>query len=181
MDGINFFDRIIMTTIQQHCHNTVADTLFPIITYLGESGIFWIAVSLVLVCMKNTRRCGICMLAALALGFISGELILKNIVCRPRPFMSFPDYTALLITKPSGWSFPSGHSCSSFAVATALFIHNKRLGLPALILAALIAFSRVFLFVHWPSDIIAGAALGVASAVLICICEKRLLKLKNRA
>lgn len=178
MDGINFFDSAVMSVVQSW-HNAVTDAVFPVITYLGENGIFWIAVSLVLVCIKKTRRCGICMLIALALGFVSGELILKNIICRPRPFVSFPNYTTLLISAPSGWSCPSGHSCSSFAVAAALFIHNKRLGTPALILSALIAFSRVFLFVHWPSDVLLGAALGVISAIAVCIVAKRLQKQKN--
>lgn len=176
MDGINFFDSTIMTAVQQNLHNSFTDFIFPIITYLGEKGIFWIAISLVFMCVKKTRKCGFCMLLAVGLGFLSGELILKNIICRPRPFVSFPEFTTLLISPPSGWSCPSGHSCSSFAAATTLFIHNKKLGVPALILAALIAFSRVFLFVHWPSDVLFGSALGVVSAIVVYLCAGKFQK-----
>lgn len=165
MDGINIFDSTVMAAVQESLHNVVTDTIFPVITYLGEGGVIWLALSVVMLFFKKTRRGGICALCAIAVGFLAGEIILKNIVCRPRPFQTFPEYARLLIAEPSGWSFPSGHSCSSFAAATALLLNNRKIGAPALILAILIAFSRVFLFVHWPSDILVGATLGILTAV----------------
>lgn len=173
MNGVNFFDGTVMAFIQEHFHNAFTDAVLPVITYLGEYGAFWIVLSLLLLCAKKTRRCGLFMLFAMACGFLTGEVILKNVVCRPRPFHMFPEYTTLLIPPPSGWSFPSGHSCSSFAAAAVLCCHSRKWGIPALILAGLITFSRVFLFVHWPLDALAGALLGTAFALLIVIAAKK--------
>lgn len=178
MDGINFFDGGIMAFVQSCCHNAFTDTVFPVITYLGEAGILWILAAVILLCRRKTRLWGVSMAAAIAAGFLLGEIVLKNMVCRPRPFQMFPDYAALLIPAPSGWSFPSGHSCSSFAAAAALCRWSKRWGIPALVLAGLIAFSRIFLFVHWPTDVLAGAAMGAGIGLLAAwavpkIAEKR--------
>lgn len=167
MEGINVFDGAVMAFIQAHCHNPFTDAVFPVITYFGESGLFWIGVSLVLLFFKRTRRCGVFAICAIALGFLVGELGIKNIVCRPRPYQMFPDYTALLAQVPSGYSFPSGHTCSSFAVATVYFKFSKKWGAAALVLAALIGFSRVFLFFHWPTDVLAGVGLGITCALLV--------------
>lgn len=165
-----------MFFIQEHAHNAVTDRVFPLITYLGEGGLFWILLALLFILLgRNSSRkeTGALMLGAMLLGLLLGELSLKNLVCRPRPFQDFPAYTQLLIPPPDGWSFPSGHSCASFAAATILFLKDKRWGIPALVLAALIAFSRVFLFVHYPTDILAGSLLGIGCAMLVMLCRKR--------
>lgn len=166
MNGINFFDSSVMTFIQTYLHNPVADAVFPVVTYLGEAGFLWLLTSVFFLCRKGTRRRGLCMACAVTAGFLFGEVLLKNVVCRERPFQAFPDFTPLLIAPPSGFSFPSGHSCSSFAAATVLLCFSKKWGVPALIMAALIAFSRVFLFVHWPTDVLCGALLGTAFGLL---------------
>ncbi len=176
MEGINGFDRAVMAFVQEHCHNAVTDGIFPIITYLGEYGTVWIVLALLFLCFKKKRAQGLLMLCAIIGGFLVGEVLLKNLVCRPRPFQEFPGYTALLIPPPSGWSFPSGHSCSSFAAAAALCCQSRKWGVPALVLAGLIAFSRVFLFVHWPTDVLAGAALGILSGLLTCFLARRIPK-----
>lgn len=167
MEGVNPFDGAVMALIQEHCHNPFTDAVFPVITYLGEAGLFWIAVSLVLLFFKRTRRCGIFAICAIALGFLVGEIGLKSIVCRPRPYQMFPNYTVLLTRAPGGYSFPSGHTCSSFAVAAVYFKFSKKWGSLALALAALIGFSRVFLFFHWPTDVLCGGILGIACALFI--------------
>lgn len=184
MDGVNIFDSFVMTWVQENCHNAFTDAVFPVITYFGESGIFWIVLSLALLLFKKTRRCGIIAICAIAAGFLVGELGIKNIVCRLRPFQAFPGYEPLLIAAPKGYSFPSGHTCSSFAVAAVYFRFSKKWGTGALILAAAIGFSRVFLFVHWPTDILAGAVLGIGVALLMLwlvpkIAEKRRKDLEN--
>ncbi|RKJ39476.1 phosphatase PAP2 family protein [Acutalibacter sp. 1XD8-33] len=164
MEGVNPFDGAVMSWVQETCHNPFFDWLFPTITYLGEGGAFWIALGVLLVIFGRKggwRVSGILLLCAMLLGLLMGELALKNLVCRPRPFQDFPGYTQLLIPPPSGFSFPSGHSCSSFAAATVVFARDKRWGAGAYILATLIAFSRVFLFVHYPTDVLCGAALGM--------------------
>lgn len=172
MTGINFFDTVVMTFIQEHFHNPVSDALFPLITYLGEAGVVWIALSLVLLCFQKYRKCGVLMLLAMLEAFLTGELLLKNLVCRPRPCQEFPNYVQMLVPPPSSFSFPSGHSSSSLAAATVLFLHSKKLGCAAYFLALLIVFSRVFLFVHYPTDVLAGMAFGIFFGVLtVSLCK----------
>lgn len=166
---MNPFDQSVMSFVQTNCHNAFTDHLFPVVTYLGEAGVFWIALAVLLVIFgkkSGWRVTGAAMLAAMLMGLLIGELCVKNIVCRPRPFQVVSRDIRLLIPPPSGWSFPSGHSCASFAAATVLFRKDKRWGAAALILAALIAFSRVFLFVHYPTDVLAGVALGVLCGIV---------------
>lgn len=177
---MNPFDSAVMTFVQSGFHNPVTDTVFPAVTYLGESGIFWILLSLLIIAMgrKNGwRTTGCLMLAAMLLGLLLGEIALKNIICRPRPFQEMPEIS-LLIPPPSGYSFPSGHSCASFAAATIIFLKDKRPGTAALALAALIAFSRVFLFVHYPTDVLAGSLLGVLCALAAAYGYRRLFQRK---
>ena len=172
---MNPFDSAVMTFVQSGFHNPVTDAVFPAVTYLGESGIFWILLSLLIIAMgrKNGWRTTGCLM----LGLLLGEIALKNIICRPRPFQEMPEIS-LLIPPPSGYSFPSGHSCASFAAATIIFLKDKRPGTAALALAALIAFSRVFLFVHYPTDVLAGSLLGVLCALAAAYGYRRLFQKK---
>ncbi len=178
MNGINGFDGAVMAFVQEHFHNIVTDSVFPIITYLGEAGVIWIVIGLVLLLLKKTRRQGVLVLCAMAAGFLLGEILLKNTICRERPFQTFPAFTPLLISPPSGFSFPSGHTCSSLAAATVLCGCSRKRGIPALVLACLIAFSRIFLFVHWPTDVLAGAVLGVTCGLLTLFFSKKLQEKK---
>lgn len=182
MEGLNAFDAAVMGFVQANFHNPVTDAVFPVITYLGEAGIFWIALSLLLLFTKKYRRCAVLMLCAMAAAFVTGELIMKNIVCRPRPCQEFPDYVTMLIPPPGSYSFPSGHSSSSFAAAAVLLFFSKKWGLAATCMAALIAFSRIFLFVHYPTDVLAGTVLGIAFALLTLLVYRRavLPKLERR-
>lgn len=179
---MNPFDHAIMAFIQAHLHNPVTDAVFPVITYLGESGVFWILLALLFILLGKRygwRVTGCLMLGAMLLGLLTGELAIKNLVCRPRPFQEISADIRLLIPPPSGWSFPSGHSCASFAAATSVFLKDKRWGTAALILAALIAFSRVFLFVHYPTDVLAGSALGVLCALAVSFAYGRFMRKKS--
>lgn len=173
MDPILSLDFQVLGFVERHFHNPVTDTLFPLVTYMGELGACWIFLALVLLFMKKYRRAGALMLIAMALGALLGEGLIKNLVCRPRPFQYLDTVYPLLIAPPSGYSFPSGHSCASFAAATALFLQHKKAGALAFALAALIAFSRVFLFVHFPTDILAGALLGVLLAATVTFLYNR--------
>ena len=124
--------------------------------------------------------------AALILGLIFGNGILKNLFQRVRPYdLEEALVQTPLIEKPSDWSFPSGHTLASFEAATVLMIRDKRFGIPALVLAFLIAFSRLYLYVHFPSDVLAGVLLGVLFGCLgvwiVNAIWKRVEKeLKNR-
>ncbi|MBE7032302.1 MAG: phosphatase PAP2 family protein [Ruminococcaceae bacterium] len=141
------------------------DFLMPKITALGNAGIIWILVGLVLLCTKKYRRGGVFLLVGLLLGLIFGNVILKNLIARPRPCWIYD--VPLLIPNPTDFSFPSGHTLSSFISAFVLMRINRKFGIPALVLAILIAFSRMYLFVHFPTDILGGIVLAYAIYMMI--------------
>lgn len=148
------------------------DVVMAFFSYAGESGGIWIIAALILIAYKKTRATGAMMLCAMLAGFLIGEIGLKNLIERPRPFVANPDIV-LTIKPPSGYSFPSGHSCSSFASATVLLMRDKRFGYPALAVAFLIAFSRLYNYVHYPSDVLCGILLGILCAVATVIIFKK--------
>ncbi len=150
----------------QELHTDWLNAIMILVTTLGNGGIIWIALSLVLVVPKRTRVCGLTMMGAMLLSFLLGNLLLKNLIARPRPFMVDTSVT-LLIPKPGEYSFPSGHTLNSVTAATVIFLYFKKAGIGALVLAALIAFSRLYLFVHYPTDILGGILLGVIDAVIV--------------
>lgn len=166
------YDTAVIDFIQTNFKTGIMDALMAFFSYLGESGILWIVTGLMLIVFRKTRAAGVMVITAVAFGFIIGELCIKNIVCRPRPFYANPDIV-LNISPPSGFSYPSGHSCSSFAAAVVLFMRDKRLGIPAICVASLIAFSRLYNYVHYPSDVISGILLGIISAILVVYVLKR--------
>lgn len=179
MDFIQCIDFQILDFIQTHIKNPVLDAFMPFITSLGNAGALWIIFAVLCLILKKYRKDGIALSVALILGFFLCNLILKNIFSRPRPFI-INTFTELLISPPIGYSFPSGHSCASFAAATVLLKTTiKKIGIPAVIIAILIAFSRMYLYVHFTTDVIAGAVLGVfCGIVAIKIVEK--IKLLNK-
>ena len=157
-------DFSILDFIQTHMRSPLLNTIMPYITYLGESGILWIILTIALLCAKKYQRDGFAVAAALILCLIFCNFLLKNIVARTRPF-DIITTVGLLIKPPTDFSFPSGHTSAAFAAATALLLcKNKLPGIPALVLAVLIAFSRLYLYVHFPSDVLGGIVLGVAVA-----------------
>ena len=141
-------------------HNPILDKIMIAITSLGNAGLFWIGLGIFLSCIKKTRKCGILMLISMLLGLIVGNGILKNVIARQRPCW-IDTNIPLLIPNPHDYSFPSGHTLASFEAVTMIYLHNKKWGAISLILAVLIAFSRLYLFVHFPTDIIGGIVLGV--------------------
>lgn len=149
----------------QDIHNPVLDKVMVLVSALGNAGIFWIAVGLLLLITKRYRRGGAQMLVAMAVTFIIGNLILKNLVARERPCWIDPQ-VQLLMASPSDYSFPSGHSMNGFAGSVSLLCIDKRIGIPAVILAAVIAFSRLYLFMHFPTDVFAGIVIGLVIALI---------------
>lgn len=132
----------------------------------------WIVAAIVFLFDKKTRLCGLALLLAMALTYVAGDVILKELIMRERPFTVY-GVSDLLINKPHSYSFPSGHAGSSFAALTVIFSMNKKMRIPASIYALLIAFSRVYLFVHFPSDVLAGALLGIGSAYAMMALVRR--------
>ena len=139
------------------------DFIMPKVTSLGNGGFIWIAVAVCLMFSKKYRKSGILLIIALAVGAIFGSVILKPIIARPRPCHVYGELP-LLIKIPTDFSFPSGHTMSSVSSAYVLYKANKKFGYVAIPLAVLIAFSRLYLYVHFPSDIIAGAIFGIVIA-----------------
>ena len=150
----------------QHLHTPWLNQCMVFITKLGDEGIFWIIVGVLLLFFKKTRKCGLTVLVSMAVCYLLGNMFLKNLIARERPCSLDPSI-ALLIPKPGEFSFPSGHTLHGFTAATAIFLYFKKPGIAALILAALIAFSRMYLFVHFPTDIIAGMLLGIGVAFAV--------------
>ena len=144
------------------------DKFWTVITLLGESGIFWIVLSLVLMIPKKTRRAGFSMGIALMLGLIFCNLTVKPLVARIRPYDLDPSLTVKLawVGKPTDFSFPSGHTTAAFEGAFSLFLRHRKWGVAAIVAAVLVGFSRLFLSVHYPSDVLCGAILGTAFAFL---------------
>ena len=154
------------------------DWFFTLITHLGDAGIIWIIIAVACLFFKKTRKAGICMGMALIMGLICGNLILKNVIARERPYTyelaaMTADKVKELISLPHDYSFPSGHTQASFAAATSIFMYNKKYGTAAYVLAALIAFSRMYLYVHFPTDIIGGILLGIIYAIVSFYLIKR--------
>lgn len=167
MDFIINADLAVLDFIREHFSNPVLDMFFKTITMFGEAGIFFIAVALVMVCFKKTRKTGFMLGAALAIGFLIGNLGIKPLVARVRPYEYDGRDIALIIEKLDDYSFPSGHTLAAFEAATVLMIRDrKHFGIAALVLAVLIAMSRLYLYVHYPSDVIGGAILGTIFGIL---------------
>ena len=135
------------------------------VTTLGNGGLIWIALAGILLLIPRYRKAGAAVLAGLALEVICCNLVLKPLIARVRP-CDVNTAVQLLVARPDDFSFPSGHSGASFAAVTALYAGGNRLWIPALLLAALISFSRLYLYVHYPTDVLAGILLGAAAGWL---------------
>lgn len=142
-------------------------------TTIGESGLVWIVIAIVLTCIPKTRKCGLTMIIAMAITYLVGNLFLKNVIARPRPCAVDPGVT-LKIPFPSEYSFPSGHTSNGFAGAVTIFSYYRKAGILSLLVAAIIAFSRLYFFVHYPTDILGGIVLGTLDALLAVYLVKRL-------
>ena len=158
------FDGSILLWIQNSLRGGILDPIMVFITHLGDKGLFWTVLTLALMCFRKTRKAGVTSAIAMVIGLIVANLILKNWVARIRPY-ELVDGLNLMIEKQHDFSFPSGHATNSFACAWVLFRELKKpYGIAALILAILIAFSRLFVGVHYPTDIFVGIAIGICAA-----------------
>lgn len=195
------FDFPILEFIRNNIKATLPflDNVMPYISLFGEWGAFWIAVAAILLLFRKTRKTGLSMGVAMLLGVIICNVILKRAVVRPRPFdyYALPEVIARIreagvpilndgfpkssseagwIVSSSDFSFPSGHTICCFEAATVLMVKNKWAGIPAMILAFLVAFSRLYLYVHYPTDVIfsmfAGILLGLLGCAIVAIIYK---------
>lgn len=158
-------DVTILNYVQSHFHNRFTDCFFTFLSRMGNGGAIWFCFALYLSAGLHQTRYALMLFFSIILSHLVSQ-ILKPIIGRPRPFVTYP-VKRLLIHTPGGYSCPSGHSSTSFAAATVLCIAGRQFGVAAVILAVGIAFSRIFLFVHYPSDTVIGAAIGILCAFLI--------------
>ena len=150
----------------QTLHTPFLDKIMVFITRLGDAGIIWIMLSIVLLLIPKTRKSGAVMVVALVVDVLLCNIVLKNLVARTRPY-DVNTGVHLLVAKLHDYSFPSGHTAASFASVTALYLAGeKKLWKFALVLACLIAILRLYLYVHYPTDVLGGILFGVISGYL---------------
>ena len=164
------FDLPILDWIQETMQCTFLDKTMPIVTLFGDGGVFWIGIAVLLLFFAKYRKTGFSMGMALVLGLVVCNITLKPLVARIRPYdfqlQEFGREISLLISAQHDFSFPSGHTIASFEACTVLLLHDKRMGIPATVLAILIAFSRLYLYVHYPTDVLVSLVLGIAFGLL---------------
>ena len=161
---IQNIDEKLLSFIQLNIRNPVFDKVMPLLSFLGNWGMIWLILAVAFIISKKYRKMGVTMLLTLLLCTLTGNSLIKPLVERVRP-CNVNMLTHLLIARPTDFSFPSGHTTASFGAAVTILCYYKKLGIAALIFAFLIAFSRLYLYVHYPSDVLAGVILGTAMAL----------------
>lgn len=164
MNALNGIEIQVLNFVQEHLRCSFLDFLFPIITNLGV-GPVWALLAIILLANKKTRKMGIAVVISILLQLILNLLILKPLFARIRPFTLNPE-VQLLAIPPSDYSFPSGHTGLSFAAAGAVFKEYRKLRFFSLAFALLVGLSRIYLYMHYPTDVIAGMALGLLTGYL---------------
>lgn len=170
---MNGFEISILLWIQDNLRGFM-DGFWLFITSLADKGRLWILIAVVLLFFKTTRKTAVTMLIALIINHVMTNMVLKDLFARPRPYMVSSEIVPL-IRRLSSYSFPSGHTSSSFAAA--LVMHRmlpKKAGIPALVFAAMIGFSRMYVGVHYPTDVLGGIAIGIISSVAACCLVRHL-------
>lgn len=177
MEVLLGLDGNILLWIQEYIRNDFLTPFFVFITKLGDVGMIWIVLTLVFVCNKKTRKAGVISAVALLLSLLFCNVLLKNLVQRVRPYEVI-DTLTILVERQKDFSFPSGHTSASFA-AGIVFFRNlpRKFGVPAVILACLISFSRLYIGVHYPTDVICSIVLG---GVLAFLSEQLYRKILRR-
>lgn len=177
LESILTLDGNILLFLQNFVRNPILDPIVIFITSLGDKGFIWIIGTILLLIPEKTRKIGWMSALALLGSLMLNNNLIKNLVARPRPFTVLSDLS-ILIPKPGEFSFPSGHTSSSFAAAAVFYRHlPKKIGIPALVLAGLIGFSRLYVGVHYPTDVLAGAVMGI----LLSYLAEIMINFLNRA
>lgn len=168
LEWIQTLDAGVLLWLQEHLRGGVLDAPLKLLTTLGNAGILWIVLSAVMLCFPKTRRAGLLALAAMGICYLCNDVLIKGLAARPRPFVTVPELWPL-VAPPGSWSFPSGHTCSSFAAAGiwCRTLEQTWMKVSAVALAALMGFSRLFVGVHYPSDVLVGMCVGILGSQII--------------
>lgn len=175
---IQNLDNSILQFIQMNMRSSIGDKIMIGLTCLGNGITIWSIIGLALILSKKYRKYGFMIIAALILCYLVGNLTIKPIVARTRPFDAMPLLGKLLIKAPKDFSFPSGHTMCSFASSIVIYNMNKKIGIFTLILSFLIGFSRLYLYVHYPSDVFGGMIIGIFVGIITIIIFK---KMRNKS
>ena len=180
MEFIQQLDLSILLFIQEHLRFAWMNDFWEFITYFGDGGIFWIVLTLALMIPKRTRKAGIVAACSLLLGFLITNVTLKPLVDRVRPY-NYSDVIIPLGRIPVESSFPSGHTCASFACAL-IYVRMlpKKCGISLLVLAVLISLSRLYLCVHFPTDVLGGFLVALFSSMLVYGCYQQMEQRKKK-
>ena len=180
---INMEFEIRILDFIQGMRTPLGDWFMPLVSSLGNTGIIWIVLALVLLAVPKTRKAGAVLAAALSWDVVLCDGILKHLFARVRP-CDINTSIQLLISRPWDYSFPSGHTAAMFAAAVAFTFKYKVKGIPVLIVATLVALSRIYLCVHYPTDVfggfVIGSACGAAGYFIAKAIEKYVNKRKKR-
>ena len=151
--------------IASHLRSPILDPIMHALSFLGEVGWFFILVAVIFLCFKKTRRFGVAMAISLILSTLATNVILKPLIARPRPYEMRSIEGLDKVLMPSDASFPSGHTTVSFSAAFSLFWQDKKYGAPMLALAVLISFSRLYFYLHFPTDVLGGVVVGLLASL----------------
>ncbi len=154
----------------QGLHTPLLDNIMVTVfnNLVGSKGQLWIAVGVVLLLIPKTRKCGVAVLVSYGLSYLIGNEWLKDWIARPRP-CAVDDTVLMIVKKPSSFSCPSVHSYLAFSSAMAIWHYHKKAGAGVFVFAALVGFSRMYFFVHYPTDVLFGAVLGIVTALVVCV------------
>ncbi len=163
------YDRMILSLLHSVA-NGFFTFLFKLITLLGEKGILFFLAAIILMCFPKTRKLGVCIFGAVCCGALITNVILKDAVARPRPLTVLPYsqwWAEIKAPAEDGWSFPSGHVTAAAAGMVAIrLMRGKRWTVPAIVWILLMMIARNYLMAHYPTDVLAAAIIGVASAFI---------------
>lgn len=175
LQGIQFLDEQVIIWIQECIQNPIMSKIMVWVSTSGNKGMIWIGLGILLLCLGIRRKklfdLGIRLFLCLGTTAVLCNLILKPWVARIRPYdvLGFP----ILVSPLHDYSFPSGHTSSSFAAAAAIYAYHKKWGIAAYAFAVCMGISRLYLGVHFPSDVLVGAVIGFVMAnMTLWICKK---------
>ena len=183
IETIYNYDFAILDWIQEHLRCAFLDAVMPVITHLGWKGAFFIACAVLMLFFRKWRKTGWSIAVALLLGLIVCNVTLKPLIARPRPYdvnivKEFGRSLIMpLVDAETDFSFPSGHTIAAFEFATAFAIRKRKWAIPVFVLAILISFSRLYIFMHYPSDVFASVVLGVIFGILGVVIVNGIYKL----
>lgn len=156
----------VLQWIQANMRCRFLDALMPLVSAMGNGGVVWLLAAAAMTCSRTYRRFGLLLAAGLIIGVLIGNVCMKNLVARSRPCWREPS-VRLLISNPRDYSFPSGHTLSSTIAAVIITSANRKFGYAAIPLASAISFSRLYLYVHFPSDVLGASCLGLVLASVV--------------